>query len=119
MIKIFKDHSSKTCILDDFEFYEKRQKIVQEKKAKQQQFQKQVLEGKLSDEKKEVSNGSPQSPEVASDVVAAKPTSPAQSNGEVKNAENGSVAKVGDAPGATKPVASEKKIVANGTANGC
>ena len=42
VIKIFKDHSSKQCILDDFEFYEERQKRIQEKKAKQQQFQKQV-----------------------------------------------------------------------------
>ncbi|KAL7597328.1 hypothetical protein Lser_V15G29367 [Lactuca serriola] len=53
MIKIFKDHSSKQCILDDFEFYEDRQRRIQEKKAKQQQFQKQVWEGKsVSDEKK-------------------------------------------------------------------
>lgn len=36
MIKIFKDHSSKTCLLDDFEFYEARQKTIQENKAKQQ-----------------------------------------------------------------------------------
>ncbi|KAM0045057.1 putative YTH domain-containing protein [Helianthus debilis subsp. tardiflorus] len=43
MIKIFKEHSSKQCILDDFEFYEDRQKKTQQKKAKQQQFQKQVL----------------------------------------------------------------------------
>ncbi|KAJ0673053.1 hypothetical protein HanOQP8_Chr13g0503951 [Helianthus annuus] len=40
MIIIFKDHSSKRCILDDFEFYEERQKRIKEKKAKQQ-FQKQ------------------------------------------------------------------------------
>ncbi|KAJ9555410.1 hypothetical protein OSB04_010024 [Centaurea solstitialis] len=33
MIKIFKEHSSKQCILDDFEFYEDRQKRIQEKKA--------------------------------------------------------------------------------------
>ncbi|XP_071726473.1 YTH domain-containing protein ECT4-like [Rutidosis leptorrhynchoides] len=46
MIKIFKEHSSKQCILDDFEFYEDRQKKIQEKKAKQQQFQKQAWEGK-------------------------------------------------------------------------
>ncbi|KAF5797387.1 putative YTH domain-containing protein [Helianthus annuus] len=45
MIKIFKDHSSKRCILDDFEFYEERQKRIQEKKAKQQ-FQKQAWEEK-------------------------------------------------------------------------
>ncbi|KAK4771715.1 hypothetical protein SAY86_013490 [Trapa natans] len=53
MIKIFKDHSSKTCLLDDFEFYENRQKVIQEKKAKQQQFQKQIWEGKLIAQKKE------------------------------------------------------------------
>lgn len=53
MIKIFKDHSSKQCILDDFEFYEERQRKIQEKKAKQQQFQKQVWEGKsVCDEKR-------------------------------------------------------------------
>ncbi|KAE8692829.1 YTH domain-containing family protein 2 [Hibiscus syriacus] len=36
LLKIFKEHSSKTCILDDFEFYEVRQKAIQEKKAKHQ-----------------------------------------------------------------------------------
>ncbi|KAI3791251.1 hypothetical protein L2E82_04955 [Cichorium intybus] len=45
MLKIFIEHSSKQCILDDFEFYEERQKRIQEKKAKQQQFQKQAWEG--------------------------------------------------------------------------
>jgi YTH domain-containing family protein len=43
MLKIFKDHASKTCILDDFLFYENRQKLMQEKKAKQQ-FQNQVYD---------------------------------------------------------------------------
>ena len=42
MLKIFKDHVSKTSILDDFDFYEMRQKVMQEKKVKQQQFQKQA-----------------------------------------------------------------------------
>ena len=42
LLKIFKEHSSKTFILDDFAFYEARQKTIQEKKAKQQEFQKQV-----------------------------------------------------------------------------
>ncbi|KAH8523041.1 hypothetical protein H0E87_003631 [Populus deltoides] len=58
MIKIFKEHSSKTCILDDFGFYEDREKMIQEKKAKQQQLKKQVWDGKPSDEKKELVNGS-------------------------------------------------------------
>ncbi|XP_071696592.1 YTH domain-containing protein ECT4-like [Rutidosis leptorrhynchoides] len=53
MIRIFKEYCSKQCLLDDFEFYEERQKKIQEKKAKQQQFQKQMWEGKLVvDEKK-------------------------------------------------------------------
>jgi hypothetical protein len=42
MIKVFKEHSSKTCILDDFGFYEGRQKTIQEKKAKQLHFPKQA-----------------------------------------------------------------------------
>lgn len=45
VIKIFKDHSSKTSILDDFEFYEDRQKKIQEKKAKQQHLKTQVRDG--------------------------------------------------------------------------
>ncbi|KAK7396163.1 hypothetical protein VNO78_16974 [Psophocarpus tetragonolobus] len=42
IVKIFKEHSSKTCMLDDFEFYETREKTTQEKKSKEQQFAKQV-----------------------------------------------------------------------------
>jgi hypothetical protein len=41
LLKIFKEYSSKTCILDDFGFYEGRQKTILEKKAKQQ-FPKQA-----------------------------------------------------------------------------
>jgi hypothetical protein len=36
MLKIFKDYVSKTSILDDFIFYEGRQKAMQEKRARQQ-----------------------------------------------------------------------------------
>lgn len=35
IIKIFKEYLSKTCILDDFKFYETRQKIIRDKKIKQ------------------------------------------------------------------------------------
>lgn len=42
MLKIFKEHASKTSILDDFGFYENRQKLMQEKRAKQQQIQGQA-----------------------------------------------------------------------------
>ena len=44
VLKTFKSHVSKTSILDDFEFYEARQRSLLEKKAKRQQFQKQVME---------------------------------------------------------------------------
>lgn len=136
MLKIFKDHSSKTCILDDFEFYESRQKMMQEKRAKQQQFQKQVRDGKptdigASDENdKETASGisrSLQSLEVAS-ALLKEPASAALvlSNGECKmSEENGSVA--GAALKCAKPAVTEKRavangggvVVANGVANGC
>lgn len=122
MIKIFKDHVSKTCILDDFLFYEGRQKTIQEKKAKQQQFQKQVWEGKVTDEKKEAPNGElklQKSLEVASDAIK-EPIPTALSNGDMKHSENGSVAKTGDAHKGVKPVVPSDKILANGVvANGC
>ncbi|MFS7959580.1 hypothetical protein Hanom_Chr08g00692761 [Helianthus anomalus] len=38
VLKIFKEESRKQCILDDFDFCEDRQRRIQEKKAKQQQF---------------------------------------------------------------------------------
>ncbi|CAN4091696.1 unnamed protein product [Withania somnifera] len=53
VLKILKDHISKQCILDDFEFYEDRQKRIQEKKAKQQLLPKQVWEGKAIEENRE------------------------------------------------------------------
>ncbi|KAK8661313.1 hypothetical protein V6N13_052207 [Hibiscus sabdariffa] len=49
ILQIFKDHSCKTCILDDFEFYESRQKIIQERKAKHQ-LRKQVSSGEPNKE---------------------------------------------------------------------
>ncbi|CAN8269697.1 unnamed protein product [Cochlearia groenlandica] len=35
IVKIFKEYMGKTCILDDFKFYETRQKIIRDKKMKQ------------------------------------------------------------------------------------
>jgi len=46
MLKIFKEHVSKTSILEDFAFYENRQKLMQEKRIKQQQIQKQVWDSR-------------------------------------------------------------------------
>ncbi|EPS72124.1 hypothetical protein M569_02632, partial [Genlisea aurea] len=52
MLKIFKEHPSKQCVLDDFDFYEERQKKIQEKKVKQRQLlkQDQTWEGKTTAE---------------------------------------------------------------------
>lgn len=41
MLKIFKEHTSNTCILDDFEFYEDCQNTMLDKRANQH-FQKQA-----------------------------------------------------------------------------
>jgi len=126
MLKIFKDHSSKTCILEDFPFYEGRQKTIQEKKAKQQQFPKQTWEDKpTTDEnnKDGVVNGElkPQTPlEPKADLVKETSTTPNPSNGDVaKISENGSVTKPDVLKGGLKSAAvSEAKTVANGVANG-
>ncbi|XP_038880715.1 YTH domain-containing protein ECT2-like isoform X2 [Benincasa hispida] len=113
MVKIFKEHASKTCILDDFGFYETRQKTIQEKKAKQQQFKKQVWEGKPTDEKKEVS-----------EVVDVKTPKPVEATNdlvkeETKISENGSVLKTVDAlKGGAKPVTTPSSEKRSGVANG-
>ncbi|XP_019458839.1 PREDICTED: YTH domain-containing family protein 3-like isoform X2 [Lupinus angustifolius] len=43
IVKIFKEHSSQTCILDDFEFYEGREKVRHERKSQEQQLPKQAI----------------------------------------------------------------------------
>ncbi|KAL4354527.1 hypothetical protein GQ457_06G020100 [Hibiscus cannabinus] len=94
VLKIFKEHSSKTCILDDFEFYETRQKIIEEKKAKHRLIQKQVSNGELNDNKETAAVANE-----ASERAAVASTA----NGDVKAVEeNGSVAATEDGP--VKPV---------------
>ncbi|XAR59919.1 hypothetical protein NMG60_11033099 [Bertholletia excelsa] len=121
MLKIFKEHSSKTCILDDFGFYEGRQKTIQEKKAKQQQFQKQVWEGKPADEKnKDGAKGelkSHKSLDSASDLIKESASAVSTNGDAAKLSENGSF----EAPKGAKSdaVSSERRVVANGVANGC
>ncbi|KAL1565700.1 evolutionarily conserved C-terminal region 2 [Salvia divinorum] len=111
LIKIFKDYTSKQCILDDFEFYEDRQRRIQEKKLKQQQFQKQaqVWEGTRTEEKKtkDTTNGDLKPLDTASDL---NEVAHVLSNGESKTSESESspVSRSGDA-----------RTTANGAANGC
>lgn len=121
VLKIFKNHSSKTTILDDFGFYEARQRTMQEKKAKQQLFQKQVrdvkpTDGVATDDKDRLHP----SVDVASSLIK-EPTGPVKANGELKALEEiGSAAVADDAPKSAKPdVLSEKRVVPNGVANAC
>ncbi|KAJ4824269.1 hypothetical protein Tsubulata_021238 [Turnera subulata] len=118
MIKIFKDHSSKTSILDDFEFYDERAKIIQQRKAKQQLNKKKarnicpiessvifcvVWEGRPGGENKELTTDSQKSLESLPDLskeaaLTAKPI------GEEKPYENGFAAEAGDESKAGKIV---------------
>ncbi|KAF7075160.1 hypothetical protein CFC21_079951 [Triticum aestivum] len=47
VLKIFKDHVSKTSILDDFSFYDNREKIMQERKSQRQLQLKKITSPKL------------------------------------------------------------------------
>ncbi|XP_054800357.1 YTH domain-containing protein ECT4-like isoform X2 [Prosopis cineraria] len=44
ILNFFKDHPRKTCILDDFDFYEGRENAMQERKAKEHQSPRHVSE---------------------------------------------------------------------------
>ncbi|CAM8969590.1 unnamed protein product [Rhodiola kirilowii] len=106
MLKIFKDHSSRSSILDDFEFYEARQKAIQEKKVRLQ-FQKQVWEGKAVDVKSQ--DGAKGERNVFNSFEAAsnltKEALPAvHANGDAKIDDNGSIAKSGDGLKVVTPV---------------
>ncbi|KAI7726241.1 hypothetical protein M8C21_008585 [Ambrosia artemisiifolia] len=81
VLKIFKEECSKQCILDDFEFYEDRQRRIQEKKAKQQHFQKQMFEGKPNEGIK-AGIVPPKSSETVKEAGSV------HINGDVKPAEN-------------------------------
>jgi hypothetical protein len=127
VLKIFIEHASKQCILDDFDFYEDRQKKIQEKKAKQHQFQKQaqVWESRPTEEKnKEIkvsTNGDCKpcnSAEFASDLYEES-ASTVLVNGDCKTTGNSSHPKSGDILKTVTPAAvPEKKLVVNGIVNG-
>jgi len=108
MLKIFKEHVSKTSILDDFAFYESRQKLMQDKRVKQQQIQKQVWDSRApisvttGEQQQEVANGKP------------KPSVPNGVNGEVKAPmENGAAPAVSYAAKVAQ-TATEKPALTNG-----
>ncbi|XP_038985369.1 YTH domain-containing protein ECT4-like [Phoenix dactylifera] len=123
MLKIFKEHASKTSILDDFMFYENRQKLMQEKKAKQQ-LQKQAWDGKTSDavageKENDAANGKPrlQKP-LESVTILSKDVQQGGREERKPSEKNGVAAAAGDALKMAKP-ATEKRAIANGAASGC
>ncbi|KAL6511538.1 hypothetical protein OROMI_034701 [Orobanche minor] len=119
VLKIFKDHTSKQCILDDFDFYEDRQKRIQEKKAKLQQFQKQaqVWEGKSIEEKNTTSTNGDIKTQKSSEEASSDLNNEGASIGVETNVNSSN--KSGDnnlksvKPAATA-VAGTEKVVANG-----
>ncbi|KAL6576671.1 hypothetical protein OROMI_010947 [Orobanche minor] len=117
VLKIFKDHTSKQCILDDFDFYEDRQKRIQDKKAKLQNFQKQaqVWEGKPIEEKnKEKSTDSDIRPQKPSDLNKEAASGGGGGGGAEINVDS---SKSGDNGNSVIPATAadpEKKVVVNG-----
>ncbi|XP_039137180.1 YTH domain-containing protein ECT4-like isoform X1 [Dioscorea cayenensis subsp. rotundata] len=110
LLKLFKEHVSKTSILDDFGFYETREKLMQERRSKQ--LQKQVLDGKVAvassvDEKekeKDELNGKVRFPQPLEPVtILSKETGQGGGIGGTKtseeNSENLKVSKVSNDKG--------------------
>ncbi|KAG2686325.1 hypothetical protein I3760_09G001400 [Carya illinoinensis] len=129
VLKIFKGHSSKTCILDDFGFYEARQRTMLEKKSKQQEPQMQPGDiffpvGKSRDAATDiVKEKLPKASDVSliKEPVVAEAVSLEKADGDEALSEGegkGSGATLGDGQGGSKPsIASERKGVSNGVAS--
>ncbi|CAI0383996.1 unnamed protein product [Linum tenue] len=115
VLKIFKSCKSKTSILNDFGFYATRERIMQEKRAKQK-LQKQVLESATN-----VKDGL-QKP--ASGTLAKGPIKVGEielkTNGEPGVPEqNGATGEMASKDGETVVESSENKVAANGVASAC
>ncbi|KAI3994094.1 hypothetical protein MKX01_012351 [Papaver californicum] len=133
LIKIFKDHSSKTCILDDFGFYEGRQKTIREKRAKQQ-IHKQVWDSKpttdaavvdTNEKVKEGADGKVSLPKpLEASSVFVKESSVLDGEAAKPLEDSGLVKVSADALKVANPVVAtaEKRVLSNGNgvvANGC
>ncbi|KAJ9131912.1 hypothetical protein P3X46_034814 [Hevea brasiliensis] len=129
ILKIFKGHKGKTSILDDFGFYAARERIMQEKRAKQK-IQKQVFDGKPGDDlatnKEKLAMMGKDSSQKSTDIVLKEPVGPAavklgKLNGEVKLVEeNGWYAAVENSSNNANSVASsENKVVPTVISSAC
>ncbi|KAL5767914.1 hypothetical protein ACOSQ2_014697 [Xanthoceras sorbifolium] len=128
IIKIFKSHSSKRCILDDFEFYESREKIMQQKKSKQHQLQKQVLDRKPSDvviDDKDVTTGKDGAQKSLDEALINRLVDASgaaeETNGDLKKLDEDRLAAMVEdtGKGGTSVVLSGKKGGSNGVASAC
>lgn len=75
MLKIFKDHDARTSILDDFDFYNDREKLLRERKARQLACSTADAGDSLADESLgEVSNSFAQALQLkeSSEIVASE-----------------------------------------------
>ncbi|VAI37844.1 unnamed protein product [Triticum turgidum subsp. durum] len=107
VLKIFKDHVSKTSILDDFSFYDNREKIMQERKSQRQHQLKKITSPKLL----------PTVDNTENDSGNAQESQKPEATGENKSAaENNVVAAAvsGVAPKDANPTAASLAV-----ANGC
>ncbi|XP_020579827.1 uncharacterized protein LOC110024289 [Phalaenopsis equestris] len=125
MLKIFKEHTSKTSILDDFGFYENRQKVMQEKRAKQLQHSKLIVDLKpaetVDEMGKEGINGNPRLQKPLESVTVLKKEVNSAGLGERKLADDSALPAVSsDATKGARPVP-EKRVITttNGASNGC
>ncbi|KAL6880609.1 hypothetical protein ACP4OV_012174 [Aristida adscensionis] len=113
VLKIFKDHVCKTSILDDFGFYDNREKMMQERKAKHQQSLKKVTDVKLPnaiDTNKNLLTGEPGSQKLAEVEVDILNKQPSDDKAGQKGVEGNGVAPPQDLKSVTEKLAG---------ANGC
>ncbi|KAK9683998.1 hypothetical protein RND81_10G179700 [Saponaria officinalis] len=86
MLKIFKEYDVQTSILDDFEFYDEREKVLQERKNRQQPKSKPVGAESLADEMLNISDRLDQAlqlEESCKDVATIEKTSSPQLGSKV------------------------------------
>ncbi|WOL07948.1 YTH domain-containing family protein 2-like [Canna indica] len=124
LLKLFKEHAAKTSVLDDFSFYETRQKLLQEKRSRQHHLQKKTMDSKpthFDDNDKDEAVMKPELPMPLGVVtLLKKETTPSRlGSGDQVLSENNVVATVAGSAPLDSKAASEKRGVANGVANCC